>query len=253
MGAEEVSPPHPVGSFPAMAPASPAPELTKDHFVDVLKGSRGNQMSERIGPAAEAAVELMDEKFRWDPLPASNVLPQIPLQAIDVGLGRFHQKLAPVLADVGAEEIEAVADGSDLGLLLRESQTPFLEKGGYGWDDMLFQNLATVRGDQEVVGVADDIDLGSRGLVGSLRSGLPDTPLEAVERQVAKHWRDDASLWSAFLRGMERTAFHVTGFQPLAQDTLVHGDVSEQPFVTDVIEARLNVRIEHPLGCIATC
>lgn len=207
-------------------------------------------MSERISPAAEEAVELMNQKFRRDPLPISNVLLEIPSQAFEIGLGRFHEKLFPVLADICAEEIETVADVRDLGFLLRESQTPLLQEGGYGWDDVVFQILATVRGDQKVVCVADDIDLGSRSLLASPH-GVAYALLQAVECQIAKNWRNDASLWSAFLRGMERTTLHVTGLQPLAKDTLVHGDVIEQPFVIDVVETRFDVRIKHPSGSLA--
>lgn len=96
------------------------------------------------------------------------------------------------------------------------------------------------------------MDLGSgSALETALRHRLLDARFKAIERQIGEHWRDDASLGSAFLRGVERLAFQVSGLQPLLQYALVHRDVRQQPLVADAIETGFDVGIEDPLGCIA--
>ena len=44
---------------------------------------------------------------------------------------------------------------------------------------------------------------------------------------------------------------HKTGFEPLAEDDFVHGDVSEEPVMRDFIEARLDIALQDPFGRLA--
>ena len=71
--------------------------------------------------------------------------------------GRFDQELVSVFADILPKEVEPLADMSDLGFLRRELEPSFSKEGLNGWFYLLFEDLFTDTGDNEVVRVADDV------------------------------------------------------------------------------------------------
>ena len=69
---------------------------------------------------------------------------------------------------------------------------------------------------------------------------------QPVQTHIRQGWRDDSALRRSFIGRRQAALVDHSGFQPLAQDRLVHGNVTHQPFVIDVIETTLNIRLQHP-------
>ena len=68
-----------------------------------------------------------------------NDLPGLVLYRCDAGPGRLDEQLVRVFADIEAEEVEALVDRDDSGLLLCQLQTALLEELRHHGSDFLFE------------------------------------------------------------------------------------------------------------------
>ena len=60
--------------------------------------------------------------------------------------------------------------------------------------------------------------------------------------------RHDAALWSSLRSRLKKLVEHHATFQPLIEYLPVDSYVIEKPFMTDMVEASLDVTLQYPLG-----
>ncbi|MPM31289.1 hypothetical protein SDC9_77844 [bioreactor metagenome] len=71
---------------------------------------------------------------------------------------------------------------------------------------------------------------------------------QPVQTHIRQGWRDDSALRRSFIGWRQAALVDHSGFQPLAQDRPVHGNMTHQPFMVDVIKATFDIRLQHPRG-----
>ncbi len=86
----------------------------------------------------------------------------------------------------------------------------------------------------------------SGGPAGEPASGAAAPGSGAKTSSLLCTWREDPALRCPALCREEGIALEVPGLQPLSQHAFVHGDVGEQPLVTDVVETPFDVSLQHP-------
>ena len=91
-----------------------------------------------------------------------------------------------ILSEMLAQEIDPFRDVGDGGLLFREFQTPFFEKGFHHRPDLVFEELFRVSRNHEVIGESNHVDPVSR-------KQRFQCPFEPVQGHVAERRRDYAS------------------------------------------------------------
>ena len=107
---------------------------------------------------------------------------------------RLDKELAVVLAYILSEEVEALIDVSDGGLLRREIESSLLQECLEQGEDFLFEQLSATGRDDQIVGVADqgtDADRRRPDLVRSLV--LMDTSADPEPAGRAREYR--VMLW----------------------------------------------------------
>ncbi len=136
-----------------------------------------------------------------------------------VAPGRFGEELSAILARVLPQEVESVLYPRYPGFLRREGKASLLQKPFYSRLDRLFEKLFRLPGDDEVVGVADYVDLGAVGGDGFHRR------LQSVQGHVGQERGDDPPLRSSRLGRIAVATFKVPCFQPLAEHEAIHRDM----------------------------
>ena len=92
-----------------------------------------------------------------------------------------------ILSEMLAQEIDPFRDVGGGGLLFREFQTPFFEKGFHHRPDLVFEELFRVSRNHEVIGESNHVDPVSR-------KQRFQCPFEPVQGHVAERRRDDPAL-----------------------------------------------------------
>ena len=115
----------PLEALLGMSSFGPAPCHTPDRVVDVAEDLLADDMAVVVAPAPDDRVETTNQGILRQADAGLEDVPNLLLYRRDTGLGRFDEQLAVVLADIEAEEVEALIDMDDSGLLLREFQPAF--------------------------------------------------------------------------------------------------------------------------------
>src|SRR4029450_13341957 len=138
----------------------------------------------------------------------------------------------------------------DAGFLVGEFETPLLQEMCHERSDFSTKKFLRRAGDNEVIRIADQRDLVSPLLPARRVEALRQERLQSIESPIRQRGRADASLRSAARWGDEYVFFHESRLQPLLEDDRVHGDVGQQPIVTDPVEAGLDIAFENPRGTV---
>ncbi len=115
--------------------------------------------------------------------------------------------------------------------------------------DFIFQQLFRGASDDEVVRISNQVNLGIGFSCQRLSrwESFPEERFQSVQHHVRQRRRDDTALRRSRLRGEQGSIFQIPGFQPVAQNRFIHGNLIEHPFVADIIEAAPNIALQHPL------
>ena len=240
----------PVARFLGVSASGPTPECPPDFMVHPVERLLGRTVPMIVGPATNDRVQQANQHCLADGLVRINNSTDFLQKRVRVLFRRFHQRLAVIFAEVLSEEVKPLVNMGDACLVGGERQPSFLQEPLHQGANFTFQQLLRVAGDDEVVRIANEIDLGRPDF-----AGFPLLPWEvfgqqrfqSVQRQVRQRGRDDAALRRARLRGEQGSIFDVTGFQPFLEHKLVHGDMFEHPIMADVVEAAFDVAFQHPL------
>ena len=120
-----------------------------------------------------------------------------------------------------------------------------------------FRNLFCGRCDNEIVGIAHQIDLAlvvdkcTDLTLGTQIKVVTQDFLHSVQRQVCKYGGDDAALGCARIGGEQLIAEHKSRFQKLFQYRFVHGNMLNEPVVADMVITPFDVALQHPFRGVA--
>lgn len=140
-----------------------APELFEDVVVDVAEGFRCYRVSVAVGPSPEHGIELLGQGRHRCADELADYGSHLLLQGEDSLSGGSEVQYSSLFSEGLPEERESVRNMRDQGLLWRESQTTLFKEGFNLWFDGLFQNGSGFSCDDEVIGVADEVDAGPTG------------------------------------------------------------------------------------------
>ena len=104
--------------FVGVSSFSPAPELIPDAVVQLVKGPLGCSISVVVGPTPQKRVEFTNERFLAEAQSGFNTEPDFVPQGLDVTLCGIGQEFIPKFAHGVPQEVEALVDRGDDGLLL---------------------------------------------------------------------------------------------------------------------------------------
>ena len=141
----------PVAPFSGMASSCPVPDLFEHLRIDPFEDLLGDNMAVKHCPPANDRIEFSNQLFLGCRLARSDNVSDLGQKGLHVLLRRGYQNLLPtsVLSDVLAQKIEPFRDVRDGGLLFREFETPFFEKGFHHRLDLVFQELFRVSRNHE--------------------------------------------------------------------------------------------------------
>ena len=160
----------------------PIPQVAVNLVVYGLEGAARDDVPVKVGPTPNYRVEGPDQITGFPGREFPDAFPDLGQKRCDIVSGRFDEQLPLVLARVLPQEIESVLNPRDPGFLRGQGQTPFQEKLFYRRFDRRFEKFLRLPGNDEVIGVADDVDLGpARG------SGF-DRRLQSVQGHISQNW-----------------------------------------------------------------
>ena len=238
----------PSGAFAGVPASGPTPEAVPQGPFHFLERPLRHNVAMVVGPTPDDGVELTYQVGLAESAILANQLPHLFQERVRVFLGRLDEQLAAILAEVLSEEVKPLLDVRDAGFLWRELQAPVAQELLDQWLDFVFQHFLGRAGDDEVVRISDEVYLWADGSSVRILPGevLLQEWFQSVQSQVGQCGRDNPALWRSSLRGEDDSIFHEPGFEPFTQHFLVGGNVSEHPFVTDVVETTANVALQHP-------
>ena len=120
----EVSPEDPLCTFGRMAPSCPSPEKVPDVMVDCCEARFGHHVAVVRGPAPDDRVEQPDYRRLCGACMLLDDFPSLAEKRFHALLRRLDQQFLVVLAYVLTQEVEALLNVSDPGLLSLESSRP---------------------------------------------------------------------------------------------------------------------------------
>ncbi|HKB38665.1 MAG TPA: hypothetical protein VKD72_19630 [Gemmataceae bacterium] len=205
-----------------------------------------------LGPTADQRVETLNQ------FPGRALPPLVPDRVVYLGqepllvlAGRLQQKLGPKTAHVLAQEVEAVCHMRDAGFLVGEFETPLLQEVCHERLHFVAQKFLRGARDDEVIRIADQVDLVPCALRPGSTEALPKQRLQSIQGRVRQGGRGDAPLRCSFRGSEEDAFFQVSGLQPFPEDDPIRGDVAQQPVMTDPIKAGFDIAFQDPRRAVA--
>ena len=235
----------PFSGFAQVSASRPPPEAAEDGAVHPREGFRADHVPVVVRPAPDDGIEHLDQFSGAGLLVRLDEGTHFFQERVDVLLGGSDEEFAAMLADRLAQEVEAVFDRRDPSFLHREFQAPRAEELHEEGLDLLAQRLAGSTGDDEVVGVAHEVDERSWPPSGTWEACL-EGGFQSVEGEVGQGGRDDPTLRSARFGRVQDAPFHEASFEPLGQDGFIRWRVAQQPLVADPVKTRPDVGFQDP-------
>src|SRR5260370_40607780 len=161
-------------------------------------------------------------------------------------LGRVDEQLPIGLsALVLSEKVKALRHVRDECLRGRKFKPAFSQKLLEEGFDFSFQQFFRFTGEDKVIRIANEIH---RRILTSKR---PETcsrwvlflqeSFQSIQRAIGKRWGDNSALWSPIRCFVKDVFFHISGFQPLLENSSIRRDVSQKPIVRNSVEAALDI------------
>lgn len=248
----EVSVAEPSFSFVGMAFLRPVPEQPPEPVADLGERGPGDDVAVVVGPAAHDRIQGADHVDLTRRPERVQALAERAQVVDQVPLARPDQQLAFDPPHVPAEEIESLIQTSDAGLGRRESEAPLGQKRLDRRFDHGFQPFRRVGRDDEVVGIADQVQLVTLFPIdrpGRTQDARPflDGAVQSIQRHIRQARRENPALRCTGCCREELAVFPITDLEPFSENDLVHGNVVEHPGVVDMIETAFDVAFQHPL------
>ena len=147
-------------ALPWMPPQGPAPECFEDGAINAAEDARALDVAMVQRPAANHAVEFGSQPPCWSIQRFFHMGSHLFKERMDVLLGRFDPQLSMgVATQILAEEVEAFLNVRDLRLFRREFQPTFAQEALHQRRHLILQQFFRSAGDDEVVGIADQMNL----------------------------------------------------------------------------------------------
>jgi len=153
----------PAFAFVRMSSPCPIPQVAVNLAVQCGEGGFRGYVPVIVAPALNNRVQGADHVTGFHGREFPDRLSDSGQDGSIVAPGRFSEELPAILARVLPQKVESVFYPRYPGFLRGEGETSFLKKLFYCRLDRTFEKLFRFPGDDEVVGVADDVDLGSVG------------------------------------------------------------------------------------------
>ena len=214
--------PSPGVGLVGMGPVHPPHGLEEHPVVQAAEGAGRDADAEVVGPAPDLGVEGRQDRRDVGAHLALPDVPEVPAHLRDGRLAGRDEQLVPSFGARGgvvphgeAQEVEALGEVDDAGLLLREGQPALGQPRREHADDRSASSLGLAEHD-EVVGVADDgaVPLDAAGA----RALDAEGGLHAVEGDVGEEGADDGALPGAGVGGMEDAVVQVARLEPLLDE-----------------------------------
>ena len=125
---------------------NPACQSLGDLQADPTERLRSDDVSVVVAPSSNFGVQPGQEAGGWCTHLGPDELPDRLQERKHTFLGRPYRQLAGVLTNTTAEEVKALVDVHDLGLLQGDGQTSFCEEFRNHREDRILQQLASCRG-----------------------------------------------------------------------------------------------------------
>jgi hypothetical protein len=237
-------PPIPHASW---GPASrPTPQPRREVPGHLPEGWGPGPMPVIVGPPAHERGALLDHLTGpglW--LGCARGSPLAP-EGFDTLQGRSGEKRPAGLPTRLAENINALADMREAGLGRRAFSAPLPEE--------MFDHRFDFRGEQcrgparddEVIRLADQMDLVPTLERFGGRKVLREPSLQSVTREVCQRRGDALPLRRSHRGRIPWGLCHIARLQPLPEHGLLHRDIGQQPRMADLVKTRFDVAFEHP-------
>lgn len=247
----EVSLPEPLPTLLRVSSLTPAPHDLEDAVIHISEGAFAGSKTVVHGPAFDWLIQAPNQfPGRLAACLIDRFL-DLGQKRLDTSRGRFQERWsAAIAADRLTQEVEAVLEPRDVGFLVGEFETPFLQEVRHERFDLLFkENLGSAR-NYKVIRVSNQMDAMLPGLRPGLAEVFRQDLLQSIQSPIRQDGGNDPALRSAFRGGEEDLLLQVTCFQPASENFLVHWDMSEQPGVVDPIKASFDVSLQNPAGTV---
>src|SRR4051794_19606093 len=194
----EVSLLDPLPALLGMASATPPHQLPEDPIVYCTEDALAHGISVVHGPALDLLIQAPDQVSRRHAARVVDRLLDLGQERLDAPLRWLDQDLAIAEApDRLAQEIEAVLDMRDPGLLVGEFETPLAQEVFHERLDFSSQEDPRCAGDDEVIRIADQMDLASRTPTACVAEATLQQRLQPIQGPVRQRGGDDPPLGCA--------------------------------------------------------
>jgi hypothetical protein len=143
-----------------MSASGPPPECAPDFVVRPVERLFGRAVLVVVGPATNDGVQQANQQGLADRFVRVDDSPDFLQERVRVLLRWFHEWFAIVATEVLSEEVEAFVDVREACLVGGERQPSFFQERFDQGTHFIFQQLLRVAGDDEVVRISDEVDLG---------------------------------------------------------------------------------------------
>ena len=183
--AREVSLPDPLPALPRMSSPTPSPHHLEDPVIHAPKGAFTRRVTVVHGPAFDLLVQTPDQFSRRQAARVVDRFLDLGEERLDAWRRRLGQDLAvAVTPDVLPQEVEAFLHMGDPGLLVRELEPSFLQEVSHERLDLITKEFLRRAGDQEVIRIADQVDLVHPLLLRRPGEVVRQEPLQSIQGPV---------------------------------------------------------------------
>ncbi|OQC73323.1 MAG: hypothetical protein BWX44_01535 [Spirochaetes bacterium ADurb.Bin001] len=115
--------------------------------------------------------------------------------------------------------------------------------------DFILQEFLGTPGDDEVIGISHEVDLGAGANAVHLlpKEALAQEFGQSIQGHVRQGRRSDSPLRSTRLGGKPGSFFDVTSLEPFPKHLSIHRDMLVHPGMADLIETAFDVAFQNPL------
>lgn len=138
----------------------PTPECPEKLVVNGSEHSFADPMPVELCPPFQFGIEECDEVKGGTVQMGLYLSFQLLHKSLHILSCRFDEQFSFVFADIEPQKVKASLDVTDVSFGGGEGQTTFLQETLEAGGDFLLQKGTVLGGDDEVVGVADDVDFG---------------------------------------------------------------------------------------------
>jgi hypothetical protein len=241
---------HPARTLLGVPASRPTPQHLRDVPVHFPEGLCTGPMPVLGGPPANERVEWLDPitgPGLWLGFDCGAPLTQAGFDTLRCWSG---EKLPPGLPNRLAETIKAVAAMRDAGRGRRAGYAPLPEEMFDHRFDCRGEPCRSPARDDEVIRIADQLDLVPTLARCGGRTVLRSHALQSVTREVGQRRGDEPPLRRSHRGRIPLVRCHRARLQPWPEQGRLHRDIGQQPRMAELVNTRCDVAVSHPWrGC----